>query len=160
MGNKKCLKSNVLGPGQTIKHCWSNIWNLLAKKMFDRLATPTKTLLVQRFLLASSKNVFDIFQKHHARKFAYFCWSSNVWSFGRLSALLVTHFFCYCQTSRACKLAGTLPTSISNDFIVQCRTAMFLDVAQRPNICFNANLKCLTNNVWLFGKGITTWPND
>ncbi len=35
---------NFLGPGQTIKHCWSSILTLLYNKMFGRLAT-SKTLL-------------------------------------------------------------------------------------------------------------------
>ncbi len=43
-----------------------------------------KTLLVQHLLLASSKKCLSTSSKHHA-KCSYLCFSSNVWSFGRLS---------------------------------------------------------------------------
>ncbi len=33
------LHSTLLGPGQTIKHCWSNNWNLLVQQMFECLVT-------------------------------------------------------------------------------------------------------------------------
>ncbi len=54
-----------------------------------------KTLLVQHFCVRQAKNVYELFQKHHATNVANFACQAM---FDRLAAfptLLVKHFFCF-----------------------------------------------------------------
>ncbi len=62
---------NAKAFGQTIKHCWSNIWNLLITQKCLTVRPRPKTLLVQHFLHASS-NVFELFQNTTHQKFCLF----------------------------------------------------------------------------------------
>ncbi len=150
-------RSNIVG---------LNIWNLLVKQNFWPFGHVHKTSLVLycASCLRQAKNVFELFQKHHATNFAYFCLSNNVWSFGRLSNIACQKFnlllscFNNLQHFGTQQLLSTTRRSclrISKGFVVpKCWKKNVLGVAKRSNICCKANLKCWTNNVWLLGEGL------
>ncbi len=66
------------GFGQTNKHCWWNIWNLLVKQHVWPFAHVTKHRLSNIFCCHQEKNVFKLFQNYCTTNWSYFSLTSNV----------------------------------------------------------------------------------
>ncbi len=75
------LSESFQGPGQTAKHCWSNIWDLVVKQNVWPFGQVQKHCSSSMFCLRQAKNVFNFSKTSH--KFCYFCLSSNVFARGR-----------------------------------------------------------------------------
>ncbi len=133
--------------------------------MLDCLAT-SQNIAHQTFFLETSSKCFEVLESNawqillcdvakrglkpwpndqtmlerHLR-FAFKTKCLTVWPYQR--TLLLKHFV----------VVSSKIESLKN---VSVELAMFRDVAKRTNIACNANIKCLTNNVWSFGQDLSS----
>ena len=78
--------------------------------------------------------------------------TTNVWLFGHVQKHCLSNIFWLRQAQNVFEL---FQKHHATNAVTSACQAMFGDVAKRSNICYKANLKCWSNNVWSFGQGLS-----